>query len=36
VPKAANFYADLDIGSDVVKAVDSNRDGTVDEVEYED
>jgi hypothetical protein len=35
-PKAANFYADLDVGSDVVKAVDSNRDGTVDEVEYED
>lgn len=32
---AAAFYLDLDVGTDVVKAVDTDRDGTVDEVEYE-
>lgn len=32
---AAAFYTDLDVGTDVVKAVDTDRDGTVDEVEYE-
>ena len=32
---ATAFYDDLDIGSDVVKAVDNDRDGSVDEVEYE-
>ncbi len=32
----AAFYADLDVGTDVVKVVDRDLNGTVDEVEYED